>query len=404
MIKAHSLLYAVYVCLIIGVLCGCLIMLSNLYNQLNIYYVTHESLYINNQSAVNFALGNNMIIDEELLTDEKTGITSKFQLKQHGLLPLLLTQTYVSNDTVVSAHFVGQRNNNNTALYVSNFSQPLNVSGKVTIKGDTYLPSERLKDVYIDNKPNEINFSGKKEISTINLPEISSTVKDIYNNIIPLKSFNQIEKRNDSIYVNSFFNETIKIKLQSINLEKTILKGNFILTSNDSIYIKKNNTLEDVIIIAPKVGIEEGFEGNIQVFAKENITIEENVTLNYPSLLCVYSNKEEKTFLNINENVKIFGLVMLFGSNLKNMDKNHINIKEKGTIVGNIYCSGILDIKSNVIGSVYTSKVQFKTNSSNHINCIADIEIDVTKKPKIFRDISIFNAKNSSYEIIKKAL
>lgn len=404
MIKAHSLLYAVYVCLIIAILCGCLIMLSNLYNQLNLYYVTHESLYIKNQSAVNYALGNNVSLEEDYLTEKETGITSQFQIKQHGLLPLLLTQTYVSNDTVSSAHFIGQKDNTNTALYVANFSYPLNTSGKVTVKGDAYLPSERLKEIYIDNKPNEVNFIGKKEISTVNLPETSTNIKNVYNNSLLSTSLSQVEKRNDSIYVNSFFNETIKIQLQTINLENMVMKGNFILSSNDSIFIRKNNVLEDVVIIAPKVGIEEGFKGNIQVFARESITVEQDVVLNYPSVLCVYSDREQKTFLNIDENVQVYGLVMLFGNKLIQMDKNNMNIKEKGTIIGNVYCSGILSLRSNVYGGVYATKIQHKTNSSTYMNCIADIEIDISKKPKIFKDISIFNAKNSSYEIIKKAL
>ena len=404
MIKAHSLLYAVYVCLIIAILCGCLIMLSNLYNQLNLYYVTHESLYINNQSAVNYALGNNVSLEEDFLTEKETGMTSQFQVKQHGLLPLLLTQTYVSNDTVSSAHFIGQKDNRNTALYLSNFSKPLNVSGKVIVKGNAFLPSERLKEIYIDNKPNEVNFEGSKEISNINLPEISTNIKNVYNNSITSTSFSHVEKRNDSIYINSFFNETIKIKLQAINLENIVMKGNFILSSNDSIFIRKNNVLEDVVIIAPKVGVEEGFKGNIQVFARESITVEQDVILSYPSVLCVYSDREQKTFLNIDENVQVYGLVMLFGNKLMQMDKNSMNIKEKGTIIGSVYCSGTLGLRSNVFGGVYASKIQHKTNSSTYANCIADIEINLTKKPKLFRDISIFNTINSQYEIIKKVL
>lgn len=404
MIKAHSLLYAVYVCLIIAILCGCLIMLSNLYNQLNLYYITHEALYIKNQSAVNYVLGNNVALEEDSIVEKETGITSTFQVKQYGLLPILLTQTYVSNDTVSSAHFIGQKDNRNTALYVSNFSKPLNVSGKVIVKGNAFLPSERLKEIYIDNKPNEVNFEGSKEISNINLPEISISIKNVYNNSIPSTSLNQVEKRNDSIYVNSFFNETIKIKLQTTNLENILMKGNFILSSNDSIFIRKNNVLEDVVIIAPKVGIEEGFKGNIQVFARESITVEQDVVLNYPSVLCVHSDREQKTFLNIDENVQVYGLVILFGNKLMQMDKNNMNIKEKGTIIGNVYCSGTLGLRSNVYGGVYAAKIQHKTNSSTYVNCIADIEINLVKKPKFFRDISIFNTINSQYEIIKKVL
>ena len=407
MVKAHSLLYAVYVCLLVALLCGGLLLLSNLYNQLNIYYVSHESLYISNQSTVNYALGNGLVLDEEVLTEKETGIQSQFSVKNHGLLPLLLTQSFVKNDTVSSVHFIGQKvANANTAFYMANFTQPLSVSGEVTIKGDVFLPTERIKETYINNKPNKIAISGKKTISEIQLPALSDKCKLVYEIRNSYKTtFNDIEKKNDSIYVNSFFNETIEFQISGSTLENKIIKGNFIISSNDSIYIRKNNILEDVVIIAPKVAIEEGFQGTIQVFAKESITIEKEVTLNYPSVVALYNNKEDKeAFIAIDEEVKIAGLVMLFGNDLVHVDKNKLEIKEKGTIVGNIYCTGILTLQSEVFGSVYTSKIEHRTPSSSYSNTIADVTIDVTKKPKVFIDMPIFENKNNRYACIKKVL
>ena len=407
MVKAHSLLYAVYVCLIVAVLCGGLLLLANLYNQLNLHYVTHESLYISNQSTVNYALGNSLVADEDILTEEQTGIQSQFAIKNHGLLPLLLTQSYTKNDTVVSAHFIGQKVvNTNTALYISNFTQPLSLSGDVVIKGDVFMPTERIKESYINNKPNRINIQGKKSISEIQLPTLSDKCKSIFDARNSTKAnLNDFEKKNDSIYVNSFFNETIEFQISNTTLENKIIKGNFIISSNDSIYIRKNNILEDVIIIAPKIAIEEGFEGTIQVFAKESISIAKDVTLNYPSVVALYNNKEEKkAFILIDEEVKIAGLVLLFGNDLIHLNKNTLEIKEKGKVMGNIYCSGILTLNSDVYGSVYTSKLNHKTTSSSYSNTLADITIDITKKPKVFIDMPIFNNKNTRYAIIKKVL
>lgn len=407
MVKAHSLLYAVYVCLIVAVLCGGLLLLANLYNQLNLYYVSHESLYITNQSTVNYALGNSLISDEDILIEEQTGIESQFSIKNHGLLPLLLTQSFVKNDTVSSAHFIGQKIvNKNTALYVANFTQALSLSGEITIKGDVYMPTERIKEPYINNKPNKIVIQGAKNISKIQLPNLSDKCKSIFEIRNSYKTnFNEIEKKNDSIYVNSFFNESIELQMNQVILENKIIKGNFIISSNDSIYIRKNNILEDVVIIAPKITIEEGFEGTIQVFAKESVTIEKKVCLNYPSTLVLYNDKEDgKTFILIEEEVKIAGLVMMFGNDLFHLEKNILEIREKGKIIGNIYCSGTLTLKSDVYGSVYTSKLKHITPSSSYLNTIADITIDVSKKPSVFIDMPIFNNENTRYAIIKKVL
>lgn len=407
MVKAHSLLYAVYVCLLVAVLCGGLLLLANLYNQLNLYYVTHESLYMTNQSSVNYALGNSLITDEDILIEEETGIQSQFLVKNHGLLPLLLTESFVKNDTVASVHFIGQKvANTNTALYMANFTQSLTLSGDVSIKGSMFMPTERFKEAYINNKPNQISIQGEKAISEIQLPVLSDKCKSIFENRNSVKSsLNEFEKKNDSIYVNSFFNETIEFQIGSVTLENKIIKGNFIISATDSIYIRKNNILEDVIIIAPKVAIEEGFEGTIQVFARESITIEKKVTLNYPSVVALYNNSEiNEAFILIDEEVKIAGLVMLFGNDLVHLDKNTLEIKEKGKIMGTIYCTGILTLKSDVYGAVYTSKLNHKTTSSSYSNTLADITIDVTKKPKVFIDMPIFDNKNNRYAIVKKVL
>lgn len=407
MVKAHSLLYAIYVCLLVAVLCGGLLLLANLYNQLNLYYVTHESLYITNQSTVNYALGNSLLADEDILTEKETGIQSQFLVKNHGLLPLLLTESFVKNDTVSSVHFIGRKvANTNTALYMANFTQPLSLSGEVTIKGAVFMPTERIKEPFINNKPNKISIQGTKAISEIQLPELSDKCNAIFENRNNTKaSLKEFEKKNDSIYLNSFFNETIEFQISSTTLENKIIKGNFIISSNDSIYIRKNNVLEDVIIIAPKVAIEKGFQGTIQVFAKESITIEKEVTLNYPSVVALYNNKEDKkAFILIDEEVKIAGLVLLFGNDIVHLDKNTLEIKEKGKIMGNVYCSGILSLKSDVYGSVYTSKLNHKTASSSYSNTLADVTIDVTKKPKVFIDMPIFNNQNNRYAIIKKVL
>ncbi|NHN27976.1 hypothetical protein FIA58_020040 [Flavobacterium jejuense] len=407
MVKAHSLLYAVYVCLLVAIFCGGLLLLSNLYNQLNLYYVTHETLFISNQSTVNYALGNSLVTDESILTEEETGIQSQFSIKNHGLLPLLLTQSYVKNDTISSAHFVGQKvASTNIALYMANFTQPLSLSGDVTIKGNLFMPTDRIKESYINNRPNKISIQGNKTISEIQLPTLSDKCNSIFEIRNSYKTnFNAVDKKKDSIYVNSFFNETIEFQMSNTTLENKIIKGNFIVSSNDSIYIRKNNILEDVIIIAPKVAIESGFEGTIQVFAKESISIEKEVTLNYPSVIALYNNKEDqKAFAFIDEAFKIAGLVMLFGNDLVHLNKNTLEIKEKGKVMGNIYCTGVLTLKSDVYGAVYTSKLNHKTLSSSYSNTIADVTIDITKKPKVFIDMPIFNNKNNRYAIIKKVL
>lgn len=404
MVKANSLLYAVYVCLLIGLLLSGLLLLSNLYNQLNLFYTTHESLYVNNLSTINYALGNQLI--EEPLTDENTGIQSSYFVKKHGLQTVLLTQSSFQNDTVKSAHIIGQKLTNSEALYVANFTQPLNFSGTVKIKGTTFLPSERVKEIYIENKPNLISLQGTKKIATIQLPKLSEDCYKIFENKTAIKTtFKQLEAKKDSVYFNSFFNEIIEIELTTPFLDNKIIKGNFILSSNDSIVIRKSTILEDVIVRAPKVTIEAGFKGSLQVLAKERIFVGKEVNLNYPSTLCLFNESEEKKgTIFIDEEVKISGLVLAFGNDLLHLENNNIELSNDNLVIGTIYSSGTIMLKGSVFGSVYGAKMIHKTTAASYSNCIADVEIDITQKPSIFVDLPIFNNQEQKYGIIKKVL
>ncbi|MFH6996253.1 hypothetical protein ACHRWY_27650, partial [Flavobacterium sp. FlaQc-48] len=98
------------------------------------------------------------------------------------------------------------------------------------------------------------------------------------------------------------------------SLGNLIFKGNFILRSEDSIRVKKNTVLEDVILIAPKITFEEGFKGTVQAFASKGIELEEKVTLKYPSVICVYNESPDESKIKIKKGCYITGAVVLFGN------------------------------------------------------------------------------------------
>jgi len=360
-------------------------------------------MYIHNQSLVNFALGNRTII-EEFPTDEKNGIEGIYETKKYGLLTLLIAKSTIKNDTITSSHFVGSYSSDNTALHLSNFSKPLSFSGIVKLIGNIALPSKDIETSYIGNKQNDLITKGKISLSDIYLPEINPEFTKIFNDIPSEKtSLHQIEKQKDSIFLNSFQSKTKEIYINT-SLDNIIFKGNFILRNKDSITIKKNTVLEDVILMAPKVTFEEGFEGSVQVFATQNITLNDKVNLLYPSVICIYNNSEKESIIKIKKETKINGAIVSFGNSFQNIDKNSIQIDPDGIIFGQIFCAGKLDLKSSIYGSVYTNRFFLKTQSSVYDNTISDIEINVTKLPNYFISIPLFKTKNTSYGVLKKVL
>lgn len=403
MIKAHSLLYAIYVCLIVSIICGALLYFSNLYNQLNLYYNLQEELYIQNHSIVNFALGNKTV-PTEIKKDENTGIEGDYKTKPYGLLALVLAKSYILNDTVSSVHFVGAHSKDKTAIYLTNFSKSLFYSGKVKLIGDIIIPSIFIETAYINNNKNELIANGEKNLSSIKLPDLNPDFLEIFKRIPSDKTkLSAIEKPMDSLYYNSFFNRTKEIQVKS-SLGNIIFKGNFVLRSDDSIRVKKSAVLEDVILIAPKITFEEGFRGTLQAFATKGIELEEKVTLNYPSVICVYNETSEISKIKIKKECKVTGAIVLFGNSTEMIDKNTIEIDEKGLVFGDLYCTGKLMLKSNVYGSVYTNRFFLKTAYSSYENMISDIEINTEKRPNYFISIPLFNTQKTTYSVIKKVL
>jgi hypothetical protein len=404
MVKAHSLLYAIYICLIVSIICGALLYFSNLYNQLNLYYNLQEELYIQNQSVVNFALSNKTI-PEEFQKDEDSGIEGSYETKSYGLLHLLLAKSSVNNDTVVSVHFVGNFTTDKTAIYLANFSRSLTYSGTVKLIGNNQLPSTFIETSYINNNLNRLLLDGKTTVSDVKLPEINPDFKKIFKGIPAQKTtISEVDKPKDSLYFNSFFNETKEININSV-IGNVIFKGNFILRSKDSIRVQKNAILEDVILIAPKITFESGFKGTVQAFATKGIELEEKVTLNYPSVVCVYNESTiDEGKIKIKKKSQVTGAVVLFGNPIEMIDKNSIEIEEGGLIFGDIYCSGKLHLRSKVYGSVYTNRFFLKTASSTYDNTIADIEINAVKRPSYFIAIPLFENKKTAYGVLKKVL
>jgi hypothetical protein len=126
------------------------------------------------------------------------------------------------------------------------------------------------------------------------------------------------------------------------------------------------------------------------------------VELKYPSAIVVFNKTKEESSISIDEEVKIWGSILLFGNELIHLNQNKIDILSKGQILGDIYCSGKLALQSNIFGSVYANRLFLEINQTNYDNTLANIEINPSKLPNFYYRLPLFNQKNISYEVIKK--
>ena len=402
MVKAQSLIYAIYVCLVVALLCGALLYIANLYNLLNQHYITLESLYMHNQSLVNFGLGH-VANPSALPEDDETGIQSQYEITNYGLLKVVVARSIFKNDTIESAHFAGAHGVDNTCIYLTNIGRPLYYSGTVKLEGKKALPGMAIRGVNIHNLTNHLEDKGSITISGPVLPKPTRNSTGFLNELrIEKKVLARVPKR-DSLYYNSFLNPTIELNLANPVLSDMNIKGNIVIRSADSIQVTSTANLIDVVLIAPVVNFSDDFKGSVQVFASNKINVGKNVKLMYPSSLVIDSNTLHATSIMIDEGSKIFGAILLNGNAREKLELHSIIIQKGCSIVGDIYCSGKLTLKSNVYGSVYTNKFLHTNLSSQYENCIADIEINPGKRPEYFISVPLFD-KKESYGAIKKLM
>lgn len=402
MLKAHSLLYAIYICLIISIICGGILYYFNLYNQLNNYYNRYEDLYVHNYSTVNYAIGVDLV-NEDLPENIENNIKGNFTVSSFGVLQLIIANSSIETDTISSAHLVGELPSSDTAIFLSSISKPLLYSGKVEIVGNNRLPFVEIIGKVIDSKKNELKLVGSTFLNEGGLPSLNREFIKMYDdsnfkNAMSLSN----DLNEDSIYFNSFFNQPSIKELTKPGVQNIVYKGNIILRGKDSLVVKKSAILKDVILFAPRIIFEEGFSGNVQAYATSEILIKKNVNLNYPSVLCVYNSTKNESSIIIQENCTVSGAIVLFGNELDDIEKNKIMVDSSGFLEADIYCTGALMLKSNVYGSIYTNRFYYRSSSSSYDNLISDIKINVKKRPSYFVPIQLLNKSKSRYGIIKR--
>ncbi|NUY79259.1 hypothetical protein HUK80_00010 [Flavobacterium sp. MAH-1] len=403
MIRANSLIYAIYICLIVGILCGALLLVGSLHERLNVFYGLQSELYLDNLSTTNFALGNNL--EPVDVPEQEDGIRSEYTTRMHGLIEVLEVRSIRDRDTVASAYLTGRRDDSPLALYTADFSDMLNLTGNVKVSGDMKLPLGRTKQANINHQKNEIDLSGKVMPSDRFLPELADKCAAFYEESRTWTSqpLSNVPKTGDLLYYHSFESPRLTVLLPSPLLQKAIFRGNYALVARDSIVVDASTVLEDVLLIAPKIVIGDNFRGTVQAFATRSIRVGKEVRLDYPSVLCVRNTGKEKMQIETGDGFSVKGLVVVTGNDFLNVDKARILFADDARITGTVYCSGTLIAKGKINGTVYASRLAYAFGGTDWLNCLGDIEIDA-RKPKQFLDIPVFSGQNHAYGIIKKVL
>ena len=265
-------------------------------------------------------------------------------------------------------------NNHNSTLNLNN--------GKIHLRLGTPDRLGRINDKIIFSKNTVINGKGELVFHKRNSSQVTkNTVFKILEEE-GLKNINgtqgyYLEKLPLKIPDVSFGQLVFTTKVQKLNgryVVSLVFKGieadNFLLTKGETKTLnkKKEGSLEDAILSAKEVTIEENSTLNIKgdtngLFAKNKVTVEEKANLNIET--------ENKIALKLGENLETFG---------------NINIKNAGT---------------GILADNTASVLQFENGSKTIVNA-KDVAINAQKGTSEFKGGSNVELTSNKYALVSK--
>lgn len=311
-------------------------------------------------------------------------ISSQFESKETvfnefwGGFQRTLVQSKVKTKEFQKTAFLGSKyNDKSPCLFLEDTQKPLVVVGNTKIEGLAYLPNQGIKPGTISGNSyygSELVY-GNIKFSNSSLPKLREEFLEYLENIVRSKPNDYL------IYskTNSFKEKPKYIYQTDAIILNQELIGNIVIKSESKVVVTERAILKDVLIIAPKVEIQDNVKGNFNLIATEEIVVGEHVNLNYPSSLIVKSeskeNQEHKVGIEIGKSSTIIGQIIFIKKEFNNIFETDIFIEENSKVKGEIYCQGNLELKSNIEGSVYTKQFITRTNGTVFINHLYNVEI-----------------------------
>lgn len=412
-LKAGALYYAVFITFMVSLISGFLL-LNAYVNNLFIQMETKRGIVINNvNSGLNYLLANaaqfNYNTEREISLFEGEDNMVTLGKKKWGGYDILKSSSswrdFTYGKTALAGIYLTE--NDRTALYLADHEKYLSVSGRTAIVGNSYLPKLGIRRAYIEG----LSFEGEKMVdgeilnSDNKLPafnrDLAKFIDACFNNI------NLISDDIEDIYnmrsasLHGSFDGKTKIFYSegAVNLGHLELTGNIIVISGKRIIVENDLKPGNIIIAAPNIYFEEGFEGHIQAFAKDTIVVEDGCTFNFPGLLGIYNTNLNACLIDIGRDVTIHGGVFFTRTEESPVDsKLYTDI---GTIIyGQVYFNGTVEIKGEIYGSLFCDEFFLRTEAAYYENHLLDATINAKDIPGYFLGYSLLE-KEYTYQILE---
>lgn len=406
-VKSGALQFVVFTGLVIAILLAAFVTLTHVHT----LFKKQTGLAIKTIKNVDLGLGaslNGGLSGGPLFLEDETNESVIIKKEVWGIFEKITTTATLKKNSFTKVALLGGSNPDRTALYLKENNQPLIVVGNTRIEGTSFLPKQGVKAGNISGNSyyGTSLIYGNISVSEDELP-MPINIERVNNELYDPESFDEIAYTSfkpGKKYANSFLEPTqLMYDSAPIHLTNLELIGNIIIQSESAIIVDPSATLKDVVLIAPKIDIQNNVRGNFQAIATNTIILGTNCELQYPSALVLKTidrtaTEIEEEHIYIGDNSIIKGVVLYTGESTKQLFKPQLTVEENAVIHGELFCEANLELKGTVYGSVYTSGFILRKSGSIYLNHIFNGHIIAADLPEAYAGI-VF--KNSKKEVIK---
>lgn len=382
---SSALGYAINFLLLVGLVCTGVLIIAGVNKRIEINYTIDEHLIFDNLFALNH--GAQQTNNGKFQLHHPAGDTTDLTVKNWGAYRIVVARTHHTYKSLTKSAIIGNRSAYSYAtIYLPDTRQTIKVCGDTRIEGVVYAGERAVERGHIAGK----NYTGDKLVygemrkSERYLPELVEDVRNLH-----LEYFLEDTRHIDLPAKDTSFGFDQQTALVSVKQALVIsnrYKGNLILHSFESIQIKAEAQLENVIVIAPRVTFESGFSGTVQVIAHEEVYLEEGVTLRYPSTITLNELSENTMRLPrgiyLQPHASVVGGVLLVSQRPNFRAPVQLKIEQDAVVGGLIYNVGETEVKGKVHGYVYTNSFHLQAGGGEYKNHLLDAEIKSTTLPE----------------------
>nr|WP_298793793.1 hypothetical protein [uncultured Allomuricauda sp.] len=267
-----------------------------------------------------------------------------------------------------------------SALYLKDNDRPMVIAGNAKITGNAYLPKQGIRPGSIRGQFYQFTrpVYGNVKQSTNTLPpidpELRTHIQQLQSQVFGMSGSNTSRFSSRLQLANSFESPTQYVQGDVLRLSGCNLRGNIAVLATNKIIVSKDSNLQDILLIAPEIEIEDRFNGRLQAIASNGIEVGNRVNLEYPSALVVErgsrpNHKERRRpNIEIGSGTVFKGIVAYFERTEENQFFPQILISEKASIYGEVFCEKNLELKGDIFGNVTTNAFMAMENGSVYQN------------------------------------